>query len=121
MDKRNPRICSVVFLLFLCECTLCTVCLCVDRAFCVMQAPNAVIILVGLKSDMRDKSYNYHNEELIGKEEIEEMKNGIFASKLFEVSALRQTGIRDLFDASIRLGLEWRLPKRKQRKNCVIL
>ncbi len=88
------------------------------------HAPHTPFILVGLKSDIRnDKDTLYALKQkgidMVTTEQITKLGKELGASHTFECSALTQDGLKQVFDAAVRIGME---PKKKDnKKKCVIL
>uniref|UniRef100_A0A914YBH9 Uncharacterized protein n=1 Tax=Panagrolaimus superbus TaxID=310955 RepID=A0A914YBH9_9BILA len=84
----------------------------------VHHCPNASIILVGTKKDLRDDPERLS----ISSEEGHQMAKEINAIKYFECSALTQFGLKDVFDEAICASLFPSKEKIKNRKkSCVIM
>lgn len=85
---------------------------------------DAQIILVGTKSDLRDdKAYveqmAQKNLKPITKEQGEELRKEIKAERYMECSAIKNIGVKQVFDEAIRLEL-FKKPK-KRVYNCSLL
>lgn len=77
------------------------------------------IVLVGLKSDMRD-ARRIHQQ--VSPDEAAACAKEIGATKYLECSAKTQHGLREVFDDAIRTGLQKRNKKiTSPRKKCTIL
>jgi small GTP-binding protein len=71
--------------------------------------PNASVLLVGTKSDLRG-----HSESEIPPEKLQEVvKNYVEVKKFVECSAMTGEGIKQVFDTALlmALGLDWTPPK----------
>jgi len=85
------------------------------RTYC----PEAPIILLGTKSDLRD------GENIIAKTKISTAQGTAMAQKIravdyFECSALTGKGVKEVFDSVINVALYPNSAKDKSRKCCVI-
>jgi small GTP-binding protein len=67
------------------------------------HCPNAKIILVGTKADIRDDSN--HKGPMVSRKEGEKIAKEIGASAYHEVSALKRAGLRELFEEVARQGI----------------
>lgn len=67
--------------------------------------PNAPIILVGLKKDLRSHSDEASHEEMTSPAEIQQVARAIGAKKYIECSSLTGEGVDDVFEAATRTSL----------------
>ena len=91
------------------------------------HCPKAPIVLVGLKTDMRE------NREIIGKLQAKgtmpitteqgEAKAREIGAKYVECSAMTQKGVKNVFESAVSAGLgEMEKPKKKKKKvGCLIM
>jgi len=77
----------------------------------VHNCPNAPMILVGTKTDLRDSDQFYGQS--ISTEQGNKLSKEIDAACYCECSALTQDGLKEVFDSAIRSVLN---PKKKKRK-----
>ena len=93
--------------------------------------PDAPLVLVGLKSDLRDDPTSHEQEfqengwAPIDKEKIEEMKNKIGTKYYVECSALKQYNLNKVFESAVRASSEPRTPTSKdqpeRRRICLLI
>lgn len=67
------------------------------------HAPRVPVVLVGTKSDLRDDIVL--GKQAISKDKAAEFARSIKAASYQECSAITQTGLKELFDEAIRVGL----------------
>jgi Ras-related C3 botulinum toxin substrate 1 len=84
--------------------------------------PNASVILVGLKSDMRDnrETLNYlreRGESPVTFDEGVARAKQISAVKYVECSARTQKGLKNVFDEAIRSTWQQQVDKKKKKKH----
>jgi len=88
------------------------------------HCPDVPIILVGNKSDMRDK-YKRQGKEFIQRDEAEAMAKKIGALSYVECCALNADGLHEVFDTAMRKSLQVKHElyhgKRKRKVKCSIL
>jgi len=89
------------------------------------HAPDVPIVLVATKADLKDDIYVQKvlaakGKRIVSKDEGTKLATEIGA-RFVECSAMTQEGLKDVFDAAIRLTLDNRKKKEKARKTCVIL
>jgi len=70
------------------------------------HAPNAPVILVGTKSDLRQDADPNKRTGLVQRPEAEQVAKKINAVKYMECSALTQNGLKELFEECIRAALQ---------------
>mmetsp|Transcript_3281 Transcript_3281/g.4967 ORF Transcript_3281/g.4967 Transcript_3281/m.4967 type:complete len:191 (-) Transcript_3281:342-914(-) len=87
------------------------------------HSEDAKIILVGNKLDTREDAKSKNStKKYVTKEEADEVANTIGAYKHFEVSALTQQNVEELFQEATKGVLEKRAKKEKKKKaKCTIL
>lgn len=89
------------------------------------HCPDAPIILVGTKIDLREdrETLNALNEQGLSplkREQGQKLANKIRAVKYMECSALTQRGLKQVFDEAVRAVLRPEPLKRRQRK-CIVM
>eukprot|EP01120_Amphizonella_sp_Union-15-10_P005690 TRINITY_DN171_c0_g1_i2.p1 TRINITY_DN171_c0_g1~~TRINITY_DN171_c0_g1_i2.p1 ORF type:complete len:218 (+),score=46.87 TRINITY_DN171_c0_g1_i2:1-654(+) len=92
------------------------------------HCPNAPLILVGTKLDLRDDQETINKlaakkQAPITYEQGLQMQKDIGAVKYMECSALTQKGLKDVFDEAIRAVINPAINKKqkKERRGCMIL
>ena len=84
------------------------------------NAPQAFIILVALKVDLREGQET--NKKFVSHSEGMELCNEIGCCQYMECSAKTQEGLHDIFDEAVRCGLAAREAARKRRSwKCLVL
>ncbi|ENN76661.1 hypothetical protein D910_07885 [Dendroctonus ponderosae] len=89
------------------------------------HCPDAPMILVGTKIDLRDDRETLNNLadqglSPIKREQGQKLANKIRAVKYMECSALTQRGLKQVFDEAVRAVLRPEPQKRRQRK-CILM
>ncbi|CAL8127367.1 unnamed protein product [Orchesella dallaii] len=89
------------------------------------HCPDAPILLIGTKLDLRDDKetlaqLNEQGLSPIKREQGQRLANKIRAVKYLECSALTQRGLRQVFDEAVRAVLRPE-PVRRRQSNCVML
>uniref|UniRef100_A0A1I7SBB6 Ras-related C3 botulinum toxin substrate 1 n=2 Tax=Bursaphelenchus xylophilus TaxID=6326 RepID=A0A1I7SBB6_BURXY len=86
--------------------------------------PEAPIVLVGTKVDLRDDpaqvalNANSKSNQFVTRKEAQKVADKIKAVRLLECSALTQQGLGLVFEEAVRAVTS---PKQKKRRSCVIL
>eukprot|EP00012_Vannella_robusta_P005885 CAMPEP_0206193372 /NCGR_PEP_ID=MMETSP0166-20121206/6523_1 /ASSEMBLY_ACC=CAM_ASM_000260 /TAXON_ID=95228 /ORGANISM="Vannella robusta, Strain DIVA3 518/3/11/1/6" /LENGTH=190 /DNA_ID=CAMNT_0053610063 /DNA_START=13 /DNA_END=585 /DNA_ORIENTATION=- len=82
------------------------------------HVPNAPFVLVGTKSDLREES-----GESISVEDARKLASELEALRFMECSAMRNSGVKEVFDFAIRQAVFKKPPRRDARKkgNCSVL
>jgi len=88
--------------------------------------PEAPIVLVGLKSDMRGdpnitRQLDAIGETFVSPEEGQQLAASTGCEKWAECSALTQEGMHEVFAEAIRCSMKKRFDGKKPRKQCAIL
>ena len=93
----------------------------------ILHMPNAKIILVGTKLDLRDDPNTIQNLaerklEPVSYERALKMQKEIGAYKYIECSALTQKNLNQVFDEGVRSVIQKTIkdPKNKKHKNCIV-
>ncbi|KAI6243626.1 Protein CBR-MIG-2 [Aphelenchoides fujianensis] len=89
------------------------------RSYC----PDAPIILVGTKTDLRDdmaaqRSMSSDGKSFVTRKEAVKVAKKIKAHRLLECSALTQQGLANVFEEAVRSVIE---PKQRKKRSCTIL
>lgn len=90
-------------------------------------APGVPFILVGTKSDLRDKSevlakLRSEGKSIVTPDQGRALAEEIGAKTYLECSSLTQQGLKAVFDEGIKTALEFKLkPSEKDKKKCVIM
>ncbi|CAI1716249.1 hypothetical protein SEUBUCD646_0N02290 [Saccharomyces eubayanus] len=82
--------------------------------------PDAPIVLVGLKKDLRQEAHIKENavDEMVPAEDAKQVARAIGAKKYMECSALTGKGVDDVFEVATRTSL---LMKKEPGTNCCII
>ncbi|CAI4051746.1 hypothetical protein SUVZ_14G2300 [Saccharomyces uvarum] len=82
--------------------------------------PDAPIVLVGLKKDLRQEAHFKENvvDEMVPAEDAKQVARAIGAKKYMECSALTGEGVDDVFEVATRTSL---LMKKEPGTNCCII
>ncbi|EJS41975.1 rho2p [Saccharomyces arboricola H-6] len=82
--------------------------------------PDAPIVLVGLKKDLRQEAHFKENavDEMVPIEDVKQVARAIGAKKYMECSALTGEGVDDVFEVATRTSL---LMKKEPGTNCCII
>ncbi|CAI5012036.1 CPS_HP_G0084950.mRNA.1.CDS.1 [Saccharomyces cerevisiae] len=82
--------------------------------------PDAPIVLVGLKKDLRQEAHFKENatDEMVPIEDAKQVARAIGAKKYMECSALTGEGVDDVFEVATRTSL---LMKKEPGTNCCII
>ncbi|CAI1683777.1 Rho GTPase [Saccharomyces pastorianus] len=82
--------------------------------------PDAPIVLVGLKKDLRQEAHIKENavDEMVPAEDAKQVARAIGAKKYMECSALTGEGVDDVFEVATRTSL---LMKKEPGTNCCII
>ena len=82
--------------------------------------PDAPIVLVGLKKDLRQEAHFKENatDEMVPIEDAKQVARAIGAKKYMECSALTGEGVDDVFEVATRTSL---LMKKEPGANCCII
>ena len=83
-------------------------------------SPGTPFIIVGTKSDIREKA-NPRDRDCISAKEGEELREELGGFKYLECSALTQKGLKQVFDEAIRCVLITQRTQVRKKKNCIIL
>jgi len=91
-----------------------------------LYAPDAPIVLVGTKSDLRSdlsqiSKLQNKGMSFVSKDEAEKMKEEIGALKYIECSSLTQEGLATVFEEAVRSAVTVKTSKGKTKKKCSIL
>jgi GTPase SAR1 family protein len=76
-------------------------------------APDAALVLVGTKADMRDG-----NSECIAEQDVQVLLSELSGEGYFEVSARNVQGVYDLFKFAAEIGLK---KKNSERRCCCLI